>query len=429
MLGIVLSAGSAAMGAGTLVALQEPGWPQFRGPRRDAVSAETGLRQSWPEGGPKLLWKATGIGRGYSQPIIVGDTLWITGDVGDECRIQALGLDGKPKWHAANGKAWKRSHAGARATCTYSDGRLYHMNAFGRAACLDPRDGREVWAVDVLERFAGKLIQWGISECLLVDGDRVIVTPGGKKALMAALDKKTGRTVWATEPLRFERTHVFGGKQIEPRQDVDNTGYASPILVAIGGRRLLVRTSAQHLFAVDADAGKLVWTKKVYARFEVVGSMPVFTGDGVFCTVSDVFGGQLFRIRASADAIEFEGTWKTDVDNCHGSFVFVDGRIYGSGYRKSKPWACLDVATGERKYQRKDIAIGSCLWADGRLYALSQAGILHLLEPTATAFEERGRIDVTGHRKGDCWAHPVVLDGRLYLRYHDTLWCYDIRRP
>lgn len=431
---------TAAPGAETaprLIPLDEPGWPQFRGPRRDAVCRETGLLQSWPKDGPPPLWEAGGIGRGYSSPTIVDGALYITGDVGNDLVIFCFDLAAADntkgtapplKWKVTSGRAWKRSHRGARATCTYVDGRLYHMNAHGRAACLDAATGAERWAVNVLERFDGPNIRWGISECLLVDGDRVIVTPGGKKALMAALDRDTGKTVWTTPPLKFTRTYRFGGKEIPPRPDVDAAGYASPVLLAIGDRRLICRSAGQHIFCVDAETGTMVWKQKVYARHEVIGSMPVFCGDGLFFTASDVFGGHYYRVSVADGAVRFTEAWETPVDNCHGSFVYVDGHIYGSGYRRFKPWVCLDAATGKMEYRKEDLAIGSGLWADGRLYALSQRGRLALLEPADGGFRVHGDFQFTRERKSDCWAHPVILDGRLYLRYHARLACYDVRR-
>ncbi|MBE3070378.1 MAG: PQQ-like beta-propeller repeat protein, partial [Planctomycetes bacterium] len=162
--GAEAAAGAEGAAADGLIASPEAGWPQWRGPRRDGVSLETGLLQAWPEGGPRLLWTASGLGRGWSSPIITGGRIYITGEVGDDLRIFALDLEGKKVWDVANGAAWKDPHPGARATCAYSDGRLYHMNAHGRVACLDAADGREVWAADVLERFAGRQLTWALSE-------------------------------------------------------------------------------------------------------------------------------------------------------------------------------------------------------------------------------------------------------------------------
>ena len=196
---------TAEAGADGPLASPEPDWPQWNGPRRDGISAEQGLLAKWPDAGPKLLWKIDGLGRGWSSPIIVGDRLYVTGDVEDDLVIFAFDLSGKPLWKAENGRSWTGSYPGARACCACSDGKLYHMNAHGRVACLEAGSGKEIWAVDVLERFQARNITWAMSECLLVDGPRLFVTPGGEKALMAALDKRNGLTLWTTAPLRGDR--------------------------------------------------------------------------------------------------------------------------------------------------------------------------------------------------------------------------------
>ena len=432
-LAALLASAQAGEQAARLVASKEPGWPQFRGPRRDGICTETGLLQSWPEGGPKQVWSASGLGRGYCSPIISRGRLYITGDVGDDLMIFAFDLAGKLKWKTTNGRSWRRSHRGSRASCTLADGRLYHMNAHGRAACLDPADGSELWAVDVLERFAAKNIQWGISDCLLVDDKHVYVTPGGPKTLMAALDKRTGATVWTSEPLRFERTHRFGGRELKPPvPDTDKAGYASPILFELGGRRLLAGCSARHLFCVDAVSGKLLWTHPVWARWEVIGAIPVLWRDALFFTVPDSWGGRLFRIHASPHAVRLEELWETPLDNCHGALVAVDGRLYGAGYHRFRHWACVDAATGKVLYAKRDLAKGSALYADGRLYALAENGLMTLLKPTDAGFESCGQFWLVQprpprkRRPRDVWPHPVVHHRRLYLRYHDTLRCYDV---
>lgn len=259
-----------------MIASPEPDWPQWRGPRRDGISGETGLLPSWPADGPKLLWKKNKLGVGWSSAIVVGDRLYITGDVGDDLIIFAFDLDGNLKWQTPNGKAWTGSFPGARASCAYSEGRLYHVNAHGRVACLEAATGKEVWAVNVLERFEGKNITWAISECLLVDGPRLLVTPGGQKALMAALDKNTGETIWTSEPIREDRaTH------------------ASPILFRHAGRRLLANCSSTHGFGVDADTGKLLWKVPLKNQYGVNVTPPVY-GDG-----------RIFYVTAYTPAIQY----------------------------------------------------------------------------------------------------------------------------
>ena len=398
------------------------GWPQFRGPARD------GIVQSWPESGPGLLWQADRIGRGWSSPVIVEDTLYITGDVGEDCRIFAHALDGKRKWDIVNGRSWKKSYPGARASCTFYKGSLYHINAHGRAVCLDPKNGKERWAVNILETFGAPNIRWAISECLLVDGDEVIVTPGGPNTLMAALDRRSGEVLWKTEPLRFNRTHRFGGKEVDPPQpDTDKTGYASPLLFTIGGKRLVCSCSARHLFCVDPDEGKLVWTHPVYARYEVIGSMPAAWQDAIFFSAPDDFGGKLFRFAVRGDDVSITELWQAPLDSCHGSAVVVGNALYGSGHRQHRPWACIDLERGKVRYSKEDLQKGAVIHADNRIYALAENGVLALLEPTPNGFEVRGRIMLTDGSRKDAWAHPVILNGRLYLRYHDRLMCYDIR--
>lgn len=411
-----------------LVASPEPDWPQWRGPRRDGVCDETGLLPEWPPGGPARLWQAGGLGRGYSAPIIVGDRLYLTGDVGEELHLFALDLKGRLVWQAKNGRAWRTPYPGARASCTYAAGRLYHLNAHGRVACLDAATGAEIWAVELFERFGGKNITWALSENLLVDGGRVYVTPGGTRALMAALDARTGETVWSTEPLRLGAGHPPHHQRVaEPAGEVDNASYASPILVEWAGRRMLIGCSLRHLFGVDAATGALLWTQPLRTRYSVIAMTPVLAGDAVFVTAPDTEDGGLFQLRRDDDGrIYAQRRWATRLDTCHGGVVRVGDALYGSWYRRDRGWFCADVRAGEIRHQTGELAMGSVLYADGRLYCLSQEGEMALLEPTPTGFVFRGRFRLVPERVNDAWAHPVIHQRRLYLRYHETLHCFDL---
>jgi outer membrane protein assembly factor BamB len=402
--------------AAGLVASPEPGWPQWRGPRRDGISDEKGLLQSWPEGGPKLLWKITDLGRGWSSPIITHGSIYITGDVGDDLVVYALDLEGKPKWQAKNGAAWKGSWPGARACLAASEGRLYHMNAHGRTACLDAGTGREVWAVSVLERFEGRNINitWAMAECLLVDGPRVIVTPGGPKAMMAALDKRTGGTAWASEPVPSDK----GG--------FDKAGYASPLLFEYGGRRHLVNYSSRHAFGVDADTGRLQWAIKYVNPYEVNVCTPIYADGHVFLVAPDDPDATMLRLAVRGDQTRVETAWTCDLDTCTGGGVLVDGIVYGTGYRNFRGWRGVDWKTGKTVSERRDLDSGSAIWADGRLWCLGENGTAALLKPMPGGLEICGRFDIAT-KKRDVWPHPVICDGRLYLRYHETLWCFDVR--
>lgn len=393
-----------------LIASSEPGWPQWRGLRRDGISDETGLLQSWPEGGPVQLWKFEGLELGWSSPIIVEDRIYITGDIGDDLVLFALDHEGKVQWRAKNGAAWKGSYPGSRACAAYSEGRLYLLNAHGRLACYDAANGNEIWAVDILKRFNAENITWAISECLLIDGANVIVTPGGKKALMAALDKITGETVWTTPPMKDEQA-----------------SYSSPILFAHAGRRLIANCSSQHGLGVDADTGELLWTVPLSNRYQVNSSTPLYGAGGVFYVTSYAEDGRLYRLDAEGSGIAARHAWTVPIDTVTGAGILVDGVLYISGYQKAKWWFAFDWETGKTKYEHKDLTTGAAIYADNRLYVQDERGQVALLKPTPQGFETMGQFQLTDRRARDAWAHPVLLDGRLYLRFHDTLWCYDVK--
>jgi outer membrane protein assembly factor BamB len=424
-----IPASAPANAAADLVTSPEEGWPQWRGPRRDGISHETGLLPRWPEGGPTPLWKTSGMGHGYSSPIITGGRIFLTGDLEEKVRIFALDLEGKLLWQAANGPDWKRPYPGARATLTYSEGRLYHLNAHGRLACFDAATGKEEWSLELFEEFGGRNITWALSECLLVDGQKLIVTPGGTQAVMAALDKKTGKTIWTAGPLRLgPADHPEHQRLPSPAGEVDNASYASPILFTLGGRRHIVSCSLRHVFGVDAETGELLWTRPLPTRYGVIAATPVLVGNAVFVTAPHGKGGHLYRLHDDGDRVQVETLWNTTLDTCQGGVIHMDGALYGSFYDQ-RGWGSVDAGTGKMRYQTDALAMGSAIFAEGLLYCLSQEGEMALLKPTADGFEFMGRFPLVTRRVTDAWAHPVILDGRLYLRYHDTLYCFDIRRP
>ncbi len=402
-----------------LAASSEPGWPQFRGPRRDGICDETGLLSSWPESGLKTLWSAADLGRGFSSPVIANGRIFITGDVEDELRIFALDLNGKPIWQATNGSYWKDPYPGARSTPAYSAGRLYHLNAHGRLACFEAETGKELWAVNILEKFKGQNITWGISECLLVDDRAVYATAGGSEALCVALDKTTGEVLWKSAPL-FDS---------EGERSVENASYVSPILVRFAGRNLLIGCSLRHLYCVDAENGQIQWTRRMPTTYSVLSMMPAVVGDGIFMTAPNGKGGRLFRLlppSGAAGKVGMEELWSTRLDTLQGCVVNVNDRLLGAFYPGRKGWAAVDTKNGEVLYTAPDFVKGAGLYADQRLYALCEDGWMLLLEPTDKQFEVRGRFRLADASRRDAWAHPVIHNKRLYLRYHDTLHCYDI---
>lgn len=410
MLVSLLAGRASADSADGLIASPEPDWPQWQGPHRDgAAREEKNLLPSWPENGPPLAWKIEELGAGWSSPIIVKDRLYITGDVGQDLVVYAFDLEGKPQWRTTNGKSWTGSFPGARACCAYSEGKLYHLNAHGRVACLAAATGKELWSITLEERFHTSPITWGLSECLLVDGLRLIVTPGGETALMAALDKQTGKTIWATEAVANNRvTH------------------AAPILFRHEGRRILASCSSKRGFGVDADTGKLLWTVPVESPYGVNVASPIYHA-GQILYVTPYKPGVCYRLSRKGDGLEAVEAWRTTLDTCTGTVFLSDGLLLGSGYQKHKSWLCLEWQTGKPKFEFKGVSTSSAVLADGRLYCMVEDGRAALLRPTADGIELAGQFRPIAKKSRDAWAHPVVLHGRLYLRYHNTLWCHDVR--
>lgn len=410
---LVLLIGLAASAAepNGMIPSPEPGWPQWRGPGRDGISAEKNLLPAWPADGPKLLWKADGIGRGWAAPIVVDDTVYITADVGDDMVLHAFDMGGKLKWKATNGRAWTGSYPGTRSSCAYSEGALYHLNGHGRLAAIDAASGKERWSADILERFAARNITWAMSESLLIDGGRIIVTPGGTKALMAAIDKATGQTVWTTPP--------------GPR-----ASYNSPILFRHNGRRIIANTSAESGFAVDADTGKLLWTVPLRNTHGVSCTTPLYRDGVVLFITTDGPNASAYRLSADGSAVEV--AWKSGVDTLTSAPILVGDTLFTSGSKASKSLYALDWKTGKElcslqlSTRRSSYAAVAMVHADGRLYCMAEDGTVALLAPTATGFDVAGRFKLVDAKHGDAWCHPVLLDGRLYLRYHETLWCYEV---
>ncbi len=405
-----------------LVASTEPGWPQFRGPRRDGISEERGLIDTWPESGPPEIWTTEGLGRGYSSPVIAGGRIFITGDADGELRLIALSPEGRRLWEVPHGRSWKDPYPGARASANALERHVYLMNAHGRLAAFDAATGSELWAVDVLGRWGGDAIQWGLSECVAVDAQSVYATVGGRQALAVALDRATGILRWISPPVPSDR----------PGHSVDGASYVSPVLVEASGRRLLIGCGSRVLFCLDADTGERQWTVPMPTTHSVLAMTPVVAGGGVFMTAPHGRGGRLFEVlppTAAGGRFGVREAWSNRLDACQGGAVALGDRLYAAYYQGRKGWAAFDLRTGETVHDSPEWTKGSVLAADGRLYALSEDGWVRLLAPGPEGFERLGEFRFVEATARDAWAHPVILGGRLYLRYHERLACLDLRRP
>jgi len=392
-------------------------WPQWHGPSRTNIARETGLLKEWPPDGPPLLWSAEGLGKGYSNVTIAGETIYTTGKFKQETFVIALDLDGKPKWKTSNGGSWEapkrwrwaRGYDGARATPTVDGGTVYHLSEIGRLAAYDAASGKEIWAFNILERFAGKIPRWAIAESVLVDGDRLICYPGGAQGYMVALNKTTGDVVWANEDVG------------------DSASYCSILPIEFGGVRQYVTMTAEALIGIASDTGALLWRHPHTNKRKINPVTPVFADGIVYVTTGYGAGGVAVRLHQDGDGFRAEQLWSSKKqDTKHGGVILIDGHIYGSG-DNARGWWCLDLKTGEVKYQSDGVGRGSVTAVNDMLYCLGERGRMALVRATPNEYRIISEFKAPQGGKGLHWAHPVICDGRLYLRHVDKLFCYDLR--
>ncbi|MBN1846584.1 MAG: PQQ-binding-like beta-propeller repeat protein [Sedimentisphaerales bacterium] len=391
-------------------------WPQFRGPNRDGRSPETGLLGLWPENGPPLLWTAQDIGEGWSSAAIAAGCVYITGQIDGNGYLFCFDTAGAPLWKVPYGREWTRSYPASRTTPTIRDGRIYVFSGLGVVSCFAARDGQPLWSRDVVAEFEGQYPQWGLSECLLIDGENVICTPGGTKASVVALDRTTGAVRWACTELT------------EP------SAYGNPQIVEYRGNRLIVTMLRDSVVGIDAAGGALLWRQSFddyhTDRQRLVNpNVPLYHDGGVYTTSGYNNGGAMIRLFADPRKVQRLWTDKT-LDTHHGGQVLLDGHIYGSSWTQNTrgDWVCLDWDTGRVVYEDSwQSNKGSIIYADGRFYCVDEnQGNVALVAATTEGFRPISAFRVT-RGKGKYWAHPSIADGRLYLRHGAFLMAYDIR--
>ena len=390
-------------------------WPQFRGPDRDGKSTETELLEKWPDGGPKLIWSVEGLGDGYSSAAIAAGLVYTTGKHGADGYIFCFDLDGKPQWKIIYGPEWTKSYPAARTTPTVNDGKLYLFSGVGTVYCLDAKTGAKIWSRDVFGEFKGQSPSWGMSECLLVDGSKVIAAPGGKKASVVALDKNDGRVIWACTGLS------------------EASAYCNPIAVEYKGTRMIVTMLKDSVVAIEAETGKLLWRDPFddyhTDRARVVNANPPLYLDGQIYTTSGYDNGGAM-VQLSADPTRIKRKWTDQtLDVHHGGTVLVNGYIYGANFKGMTRgnWACLEWDTGKVMYDSKwQGNKGSTIYADGMLYCYAEnTGDVGIAEATPDGFNVVSSFKIIAG-KGKHWAHPSISDGRLYIRHGDVMMVYDI---
>jgi outer membrane protein assembly factor BamB len=394
----------------TGLCLQADDWPGFRGPLRDGKSAEKGLLASWPKEGPALVWKITDAGDALSGMAIAGGRLYTMGQYEDGQYTLCYDLgDGKQLWKTRNGATFTNSFGdGPRCTPTLDGDMLFALGAQGDLQCLQAANGSEKWKLNILEEFGGQNIGWGISESPLVDGDRVIVTPGGTGGTMVALYKSSGRPVWQSRD-----PNANGAEQ---------AGYASPLLITLGDQRQIVTFTSKGAYGANARDGKFLWRYDQVANSTANCSSPVYHNGKIL--YSSDYGTGCALLELKPDGTASEVYFNKNLKSHHGGYVLVDGHVYGFD---SSNLVCLEWETGKVKWKDRSVGKGSVTYADGKLYVLSENGVMGLVNASHAAYSEISRFKLPDLSGRSTWVYPVISNGRLYLRDQQIILCYDIK--
>lgn len=397
-------------------------WPQWRGAARDGLSTEKGLLSEWPKDGPKVAWTVESLGDGYSSLAVVGGRIYTMGNIDGRGHIICLNeKDGSTIWSVPSPtetKLYKHGKGdGARSTPTVEGELLYVEGGGGDVACLKTSDGSTVWATHLVDDFGGKVPSWGFSESPLIDGDKVIITPGGSDGCVAALNKLTGDVLWRSETVR-DKAHYCSALAVDSlgvHQIITFTG-------GIGSKKDPV--AAPRVIGLDAATGDLLWSYENSANRTANVSTPIFADDMVFTASAYGTGGGLAKLSKTGEGFQAKEVYfERSMQNHHGGIVMIDGYMYGFG---SGGLICMDFRTGEMMWRDRSVRKGSLTYADGHLYCYGEKNEVALVEATPKGYVEKGRFKVA---KGDfpTWAHPVVANGKLYLRDMNKLTCYSVR--
>jgi outer membrane protein assembly factor BamB len=402
------------VGAGHETHVRADDWPQWRGIHRDARSEESGLLHDWPKAGPRLVWKAVGLGRGYSSVAVADGKVFTMGDVSEPFRGEAIialaASSGKKLWTTKVGEPW--NDGGPRCTPTIDGDLVYALSPHGDLVCVQTADGKVRWRTNLQREFGGHMMSgWGYSESPLVDGDKLICTPGGGRATLVALNKKTGSLIW--------KCSVPQG---------DGAAYSSVMAANVNGEPQYIQFLGRGVVGVAAKDGKFLWRYDNPANGTANCSTCIVRDPFVFAASAYGAGGALAKISESDKADVVYST--KSMKNHHGGMVLVDGYLYGAngGNGETPALACLDFQTGEVKWEERKAGKGSIAYADGRLYYRNEGGPMLLVEANPHKYVEHGRFNQPDRKGAPAWQHPVIANGKLYLRDQDILLCYDIKK-
>ena len=386
---------------------------QWRGPNRDGIYPETNLLKQWPAEGPKMLWSFQELGTGQGSVAVSKEKVFVTGipdTLNSEGFLFAFDTKGKLLWKKSYGKDWTGIFPGARSTPTVVDDLVYVESGNGTVHCLKADNGEQVWSADFFKDFQADSVQFGFSESLLIDGDKLYCTPGGKENNMIALNRFTGKKIWSSPGFREKAT------------------YCSPILINHNGHRLLVNLTSTSIIGLDADNGEMYWRVHQFQDNKIHANTPVyFDGKLLISSASRKDSSGLVLLQLSPDGKKAEIAWRNkEFINLMGGFILKDRFVYGGAYLQPK-WFCIDTQTGQTKYIAKELGGGPVIYADGLFYCYAEKdGEMALASGNPEQFSIISKFKVP-LGTAQHWAHPVIADGKLYIRHNEALMIYDIK--
>ncbi len=394
--------------AGILVIpqLRSQDFAQWRGANRDGVYSESGLLKSWPKEGPDMLWSANGFGHGFASVIVSNEMIFTTGAEDSLGYVFGLDMNGNQLWKTYFGKEWTVSFPGTRTTPTFYKGKLFVHSSMGMAVCLDAKSGKIIWQENLDKKYIARLPKWGISEAPLVYDNKVVFTPGGEKIVMIAKDIETGETLW------------------ESKLNGDKQAYNTPCLIHHKGKRIILTNLEKSIVAVDPENGELIWEHPQINKYAVHPNTPLYKDGYIYSFTGYGIGGVMLKLSDNGNSVT--EAWKCkSQDNQMGGAIWAHGNIYASGHR-NRDWQCIDATTGELKQELDDLSKGTCIMADGMIYAYGDKGELGLIKPSPAGMELISKCKVELGTEQH-WAHLVIHNGVLYCRHGDTIIAYNIK--
>lgn len=391
-------------------------WPRWRGRNLDGICQETGLMAQWPPDGPRLVWIVEGLGTGYASVSITGGKIFTMGRKNGMEHMMALNQqDGSILWSTPLGPG--KNQKGSNCTPTVDTDRVYGISIEGDLMCAQVDSGQPVWTKNFGRDFGGRMMSgWGYSESPLVDGNLLICTPGGEQAMLAAMDKSTGRVAWTS-----------------PSPQGSGAGYSSMVISNGGGVKQYVQLFGKGIFGVDAANGRPLWFYPRIANGTANIPTPIVDGDFVFTSTGYQTGAALLRLSRNGGSVAAQEQYFLDsntLQNHHGGMILLDGYVYcGHGHNNGFP-ICVEMKSGRIAWGGKQRGPGSgsaaVAYADGHLYFRYENGVMALIEATPRAYNLKSsfRLAVNHDRS---WPHPVIVDGKMYLRDQNSLMCYDIK--